>query len=188
MNRATETMLEDRLTTAGLVADYVDEALERALSELENTARMIDIDDTKDNFQAHIESLETTYSRLSIPIHSIYLIDGAGEIRWSKPDIAWTDGGESFHLSSFIQTIKMKEASVSGLTTAPAKSSIGGFVYPVRLGETGYIEIIDQNGIVVVRTEPGPELSPFEKSDHSGRFADLIRAGNPTQGVCHTCH
>jgi len=218
VNRATETMLEDRLTTAGLVADYVDEALERALSELTNTAQMIDIDDTKDSYQVHIETLETTYSRLSIPIHSIYLIDKEGEIRWSKPDIAWTDGDDSFHLSSFIQTINLKEASVSGLTIAPAlnvpvvflgsptgigkqgdsgillvaiepaKSSIGGFVYPVRLGETGYIEIIDQNGIVVVRTEPGPELSPFEKSDHSGRFADLIRAGNPTQGVCHTCH
>ncbi len=218
VNRATERMLEERLTTADLVADYVDEALERALSELENTAQMIDIDETEDDFQARIEALETTYSRLSIPIHSVYLIDEGGGIRWSKPDIAATNGGDSLYLSSFSQTIESQEASVSGLTTAPAlnvpvvfigsptgvgkqgnsgvllvaiepaKSSIGGFVYPVRLGETGYVEIIDQNGIVVVRTEPGPELSPFEKSDHSGRFADLIQAGKPTQGVCHTCH
>ncbi|MEE8318448.1 MAG: hypothetical protein V3R36_02285, partial [Dehalococcoidales bacterium] len=32
VNKATETMLQDRLTTARLVADYVDEALGRALS------------------------------------------------------------------------------------------------------------------------------------------------------------
>ena len=35
VNQATETMLQDRLTTASLVADYLDEALGRALTELE---------------------------------------------------------------------------------------------------------------------------------------------------------
>ena len=68
------------------------------------------------------------------------------------------------------------------------RSSIGGFVQPIRLGQTGYVEIVDQNGIVVARTEPGPKLAPFEKSDHSGRFAALIAAGKPTRGLCHTCH
>ena len=56
------------------------------------------------------------------------------------------------------------------------------------MGQTGYVEIVDQNGIVVARTEPGPKLAPFEQSDHSGRFAALISAGKPTRGVCHTCH
>ena len=50
------------------------------------------------------------------------------------------------------------------------------------------MEIIDQNGIVVARTEPGPKLAPFEKSDHTGRFAALIDAGDPVLGKCHTCH
>jgi signal transduction histidine kinase len=67
-------------------------------------------------------------------------------------------------------------------------SGMSGFVQHIMLGETGYIEIVDQNGVVVLRTEPGPALSPFEKSDHSGRFAALISAGQPTTGVCHTCH
>jgi signal transduction histidine kinase/HAMP domain-containing protein len=82
------------------------------------------------------------------------------------------------------------EGSRSVLVVAidPAKSSIGGFVQPIRLGETGYVEIVDQNGVVVIRTEPGPKLAPFERSDHSGRFAALIAAGEPTRGVCHTCH
>ena len=191
VNRATETMLEDRLTTAGLVADYVDEALERALSELANTAQMIDIDETKESYQVHIEALETTYSRLSIPIHSIYLIDKAGEIRWSKPDIAWTDGDDSFHLSSFIQSVTIKEASVSGLTIAPAlnvpvvflgsptgigkqgdsgillvaiepaKSSIGGFVYPVRLKVTDNdgLTSVDESLVTVHNVAPTVSLS-----------------------------
>jgi len=69
-----------------------------------------------------------------------------------------------------------------------AESSIGGFIQPVRLGQTGYVEIVDQNGVVVARTNPGPRLAPFEQSDHSGRFAALIAAGKPARGVCHTCH
>ena len=68
------------------------------------------------------------------------------------------------------------------------QSSIGGFVQPIRLGQTGYVEIVDREGTVVARTQPGPELAPFEKSDHGGRFAALISAGKPTRGVCHTCH
>lgn len=47
---------------------------------------------------------------------------------------------------------------------------------------------MDQNGIVVARTEPGPKILPFERSDHSGRFAALINTGQPARGVCHTCH
>jgi signal transduction histidine kinase len=69
-----------------------------------------------------------------------------------------------------------------------AQSSIGGFIRPIRLGETGYVEIVDESGFVLARTEPGPKLAPFEKSDHSGRFAALIAAGEPTRGLCHTCH
>jgi len=44
VNQATETMLQDRLTTARLVADYLDEVLGRALTELRNTAQMIESD------------------------------------------------------------------------------------------------------------------------------------------------
>jgi len=59
------------------------------------------------------------------------------------------------------------------------RSKIGGLITPIRLGNTGYVEIIDQNGIVVTRTKPGPALAPFEQSDHSGRFAALMPQVNP---------
>ncbi len=44
VNQATEAMLRDRLTTAQLVADYLDETLGRALSELKNVAQTIEGD------------------------------------------------------------------------------------------------------------------------------------------------
>lgn len=217
VNQATETMLQDRLTTARLLADYVDEALGRALLELKTTARTIESDPAS-NLETQIATLEDTYSLLSIYIQGIYLTNEAGQIIWSKPEIP---GIESINLSShpgLSQAIRSGDAGISGLVSAPvtdapvifltsptkegqqgskgmlavaidpAKSSIGGFIQPIKLGQTGYVEIVEQNGIVVARTEPGPKLSPFEKSDHSGRFAALISDGEPTRGVCHTCH
>ncbi len=218
VNQATETMLQDRLTTARLVADYVDEALGRALTELENTAQLIESDGAEGNLELQIEALEDTYSRLSIYTQSIYLLNESGQVIWSEPEDFRVEGVDISLYPSLIQAIGRGESSISGLVSAPvtdapviflisptkegqqgskgvlvvaidlARSSIGGFIQPIRLGQTGYVEIIDQNGIVVARTEPGPKLSPFEQSDHSGRFAALIAAGEPSRGVCHTCH
>ncbi len=218
VNQATEAMLQDRLTTARLVADYLDEALGRSLTELKNTARMIEIDGASSNLEAQIEALEDTYSRLSIYTYGVYLLNQEGEVIWSKAETPGVIGANIGSYPSIGQAISAGEASISGLVSAPvtdtpvvfltsptgegrqgsqavlavaidlAQSSIGGFVQPITLGQTGYVEIVDQNGTVVTRTEPGPELAPFEKSDHSGRFAALIAAGEPTRGVCHTCH
>ncbi len=218
VSQATETMLQDRLTTARLVADYVDETLGRALTELKNTAQMIENDGVKDNLEPQIEALEDAYSRLSIYTHSIYLLNEEGQVIWSKLETTGIEGIDISDYPSVSWAITNGEPSISGLVSAPvtdapvvfltsptkegghgnkgvlvvaidlAQSSIGGFVRPIRLGETGYVEIIDHNGLVVVRTQPGPKLAPFEQSDHSGRFAALISTGQPTRGVCHTCH
>ena len=218
VDQATETMLHDRLTTARLVADYIDETLELALTELETTAQTIESDRPKGELEHQIEDLEKTYSRLSIYVSGTYILSAEGQIIWSKPEAQEAMRINISSYPSLRQTIREDEASVSGLvltpmaeapvvllssptkkgqqgskgmlvvTIDPAKSSIGGFVQPISLGQTGYVEIVDQNGIVVARTDPGPKAAPFEKSDHSGHFAALITTGEPTRGVCHTCH
>ena len=217
-NQATEVMLQDRLTTARLVAEYLDEALGRALTEVENTAQMIATGEATSNFDTQIETLEATYSRFSIYIYDIYLLNKEERIIWSKSEVIGVEGVDMSLYPGISEAVSGDDASISGLVLAPVtdtpvvflvspikegqqgtegalvvaidpvKSSISGFVQPIRLGQTGYVEIVDQNGIVVARTEPGPELAPFEKSDHSGHFAALIAAGKPTQGLCHTCH
>ena len=218
VNRATDTMLHERLTTASIMADYVDEVLEHAHAELKSTARMVESGGANGNLEAHIEALEESYSSMSIYIHGIYLLNEQGEIVWSKPEDARIENVDISLYPSISRAIIGGEVGISGLVIAPAtndpaifltsltkegqqgsqgvlvvaidlmQSSIGGFIRPIRLGQTGYVEIVDQNGIVVARTEPGPKLAPFEKSDHSGRFAALIAAGEPTRGLCHTCH
>ena len=218
VNQATETLLQDRLTTAQLVADYLDETLGRALTELERTAQVVEIEGESSSIESQVEILQETYRRLSIYSQGIYLVNKQGQIMWSKPEVHSVLISNVFSYPNIGQVTEREETSISGLAlesvtdtpvvllTSPtnegqqgskgilvvaidlAKSSVGGFVQPIRLGETGYIEIIDQNGLVAARTDPGPKLAPLEKSDHSGRFAELIAAEEPVRGVCHTCH
>ncbi|MFH1003472.1 MAG: GAF domain-containing protein [Chloroflexota bacterium] len=218
VNRATETMLQDRLTTTQLVADYVDEALGKALARLEDTAGAINYPGNMTDLDMQIGYLEYRYSQLAIYTYGIYLLDTAGRVVWSQPEVSGLAGMSLAAHPVIGPALDSGQSSISGLTAAPlteapvilltgpigaeqtggrgllvvaidlTQSSIGGFVRPIRLGQTGYVELVDQNGMVVARTEPGPTLAPFEKSDHSGRFAALIEAGEPTRGVCHTCH
>lgn len=218
VNQATQAMLQDRLTTAQIVANYVDETLGNALFELETTTRLIAADPLKDNLSVHLEELEDTFSHLSIYLQNSYVLDEQGRIIWSTQETGGTGSVDISAYPAVSRAINQGEAGISGMVRAPAtdvpvillispirgkqadrwqtiavaidldRSGIGGFIRQIRLGDTGYVEIIDESGTVIARTEPGPRLAPFEKSDHSGRFADLIATGKPTRGLCHTCH
>jgi len=218
VHQATEAMLQDRMTTARLMADYIDGVLGRALAELRRCAQTVEGSEADEDFKSKVAALEENFFLLSFFIHDIYLLDEKGRITWSKSGNASLAGADISFYPSIRQVLTSGQATISGLVLAPvtrvpvvflvsptkrgqqgdrgvltmaidiSRSSIGGFIQPIRLGETGYVEIVDQNGVVVARTEPGPELAAFEKSDHSGRFAALIAAGKPTRGLCHTCH
>ncbi len=214
VNQATEAMLQDRLATASLVAQYLDETIGRALIELERTAQMIEYNGVNGNLEFQIGAFEDIYTRFSIYVSSIYIVNQEGQVIWSKQDDPRVRNINITYYTSISQAIREGKTTISGLTPAPVthnsvvllsspikegkevlvvavdigQSSMGGFVQPIKLGQTGYVEIVDQNGIVVTRTKPGPKLYPFEQSDHSGRFAELIATGEPTRGLCHTCH
>jgi signal transduction histidine kinase len=218
VNQATDAMLADRLTTARLVAGYLDETMGHTLAALQATARAIGAGGTAVDPAAALVGLGQTFSGMSFDIHSAYIIDRGGQVLWSMPESLDINGTYISYYPGVSEVVQRNEAYISELVSEPvtntpvilmespiagvgpesggmlvvavdiSRSSIGGFIQHIMLGETGYAEIVDQNGVVVIRTEPGPSLSPFEKSDHSGRFAALIAAGQPTQGLCHTCH
>ena len=100
VNQATETMLQDRLTTASLVADYLDEALGHALTELNDTAALIETNRTQEELGPQIEALEDAFFRLSIQIHGIYLLNQEGIVIWSKLPIYTLANGQRIQTSS----------------------------------------------------------------------------------------
>jgi len=218
VNQATDSMLQDRMTTTQIVADYLDDFFKTALAEFKYAIQIIEDDVMENNNQQMNEVFEETFNRISIDIQSSYLLDEnmhiIGDIQDSSEllgedmsfyhDISQSGDENNATISNLVldpmrntpvillaNPIKLNQGRDSGTVVVAidfSHSSIGGFIQSLQIGETGYVEIIDQNGVVITRTDPGPELSPFEKSDHSERFAALIAAGEPTRGLCHTCH
>jgi signal transduction histidine kinase len=217
VNRTIEVMLQERLNTAYLVANHADEVLKLALGELENTAKVVEIDGAIADIEPHIEALEQMYKRLAVYTQGIFLVDMEGQILWSNTGNPSLAKGVLLH-PDIRQIMTAERPNISGLIQIPgtetpvvllvgstgeelqgskillvvaidlAESTIHGFIQPIRVGNTGYVEIVDQKGIVLARTEPSQKLTPFEKSDHSGRFTELIAAGEPGLRVCHSCH
>ncbi len=63
--------------------------------------------------------------------------------------------------------------------------NVGGFLSAIRLGKTGYAQIVDGEGIVLASTEAG---GLFQKQEHGERFASLIAEKREIVGTCHACH
>ncbi|MDO8490536.1 MAG: GAF domain-containing protein [Dehalococcoidia bacterium] len=170
------------------------------------------------SFHARSGALLSLLTRSGIAVEGIFLLDPEGKVLSVEPDQpaavgsvlpgydgieAYLDKGESristlvdapmtgepvvFAYAPIIDSANKKTGAIS-IAIDVSRSSIGGFIKPIRLGNTGYIEIVDSSGLVLARTEPGQPPAAFEKSDHPGRFAQLMAEGKATVRTCHVCH
>jgi len=216
INDSVEKILEQRLTIARIVARYLDERLTYILAQLENAADFGGFP-TGEQFDSAAASLQDILARSQIEVREIFLIGRDGEILRRAGEASPVEGGNMLTYGEIRDTLSTGVSRISGLVssplthdptvlvTAPIQNgegqilgaltasididrSISGYTETIVVGKTGYIEIVDENGIVLARTKPGfpPEL--FERSDHPSRFAQLIRQGEATRGTCHRCH
>ena len=67
-------------------------------------------------------------------------------------------------------------------------TSIGHLINTINtnaVGKTGYVEIVDGNGVALATSNPENIL---KKSDHGGVFAELIQNHRTAVSTCHNCH
>ncbi|MBI4333604.1 MAG: HAMP domain-containing protein [Chloroflexi bacterium] len=218
LNQTTDTTLQERLTLARVIAKYGDDILDGAVSQLEHGAGGLKYPFEVRDLDAMGERLRANYSLQGVAIDSLVLVDADFLLVWASPAPSQLGRTAFSDYESLRQSLREGKSVISGQVPAPASgqpvvlistvvrdalgeirgllvaginiaaSSPAGFIQPIRLGETGYTEIVDQKGMVLVRTSPGNPLFPFEVSDHPQRFADLIAERKPTMGTCHTCH
>ncbi|MBI2955418.1 MAG: HAMP domain-containing protein [Chloroflexi bacterium] len=84
--------------------------------------------------------------------------------------------------------IKDSNGQIIGLIAGSidvADPGIGGFVDTLKLGKTGYAQIVDANGTVLAT--PIGQDSP-RASSHSERFTQLIGEKRTSVATCHSCH
>ncbi len=218
LNKSTERILEERLNIARIMAYHLDETLEHILLHLQNAADFNHRLPTREEFGPAADSLYQILAESGISVRNITLVDGDGKVLQVEPEnpgIIGTDMSQYPEVAKVLETGRptisnlvanpLMEAQVV-LATAPImnengeiigmlissidieQSSIAAFNQSRTVGNPGYTEIVDGNGIVLARTEPGYPPEAFEQSDHPGRFAELISEGKATVGICHRCH
>ncbi len=218
LNESTERILDERLTIALIMASHLDESLTHVLVHLQNVADSTDGLPTKEQFGPVADSLRGRLAESGISVRNVILADRDGKVLQVEPPDARIVGGDMPGYLEVKEALEAGLPTISGLVSSPLievpvvfatapilneegdiigmltssidieQSSIGTFGQTIKVGNTGYTEIIDGNGIVLARTKPGSPPEVFERSDHPGRFAELISQGEATVGTCHRCH
>jgi signal transduction histidine kinase len=217
INESLQRTLQERLSTARIVATYLDQTLNNVLGVLRDTARAGDIADPT-RFSSRATALRDALRESGIAVNSVYVLDSTGQVTLAEPADPGIVGYSMSNYAEIKRNIDAGLPTVSGLITKPLgetptvlfsvpihdaggaitgvlacsidteQSRIGAFAKGISVGKTGYVEVVDSNGIVVIRTSPGSPPGDFESSDHPTRFAQLISTGQATVGTCHRCH
>jgi len=64
-------------------------------------------------------------------------------------------------------------------------SEIYSVIRSVNLGQTGYLEVVGQDGLVILSTQPQRR---WEQADHGATLSSLILSGQSIATTCHDCH
>ncbi len=217
VNESVQRTLDERLIIARVVANQIDGNNEHVLMHLQNTAKSHSGLFNKEQFIIEAGWLRNTLADSEISVIDIILVDQDGEIQLTYLDDAINVMGNVGNYTSVIESLETGAHTISNLVTGPTgtpvvllstpvsnkagriigalvvsidieNSNISASSQDVILGKTGYTEIVDGNGIILARTNPASPPKTFERSDHPGKFAELISRGEATVGVCHRCH
>lgn len=218
VNDSVRRTLDERLTIARIVASHVDETLMYVRVQVENASEFGGGLPGEVEFDSMSVSLQDIFARSGIRTGGIFLVGKTGNILRTAPRDPQATGINMLEYAEIRETLASGRSTVSGLVSGPAirkpgvmvsaaikeregevagvlattididQSSISAFSEAIRVGTTGYTEIVDGNGIVLARTSPGLAPGVFEMSDHPERFAALIDRGAATVGTCHRCH
>lgn len=217
LKESTERVLEERLTIARFMASHLDETLVYVQLQLQDV-NFGDEFPTREQFSSTVNSLRETLAKSGISTRNIILTNSEGKILQTEPEDSRIIGVDMSKYPEVKQALETGLPTISGLVSGPLmevpvvfattpilneegqimggltssidieQSSNNAFRPAMIVGKTGYTEIVDGNGIVLTRSKPGSPPEVFEKSDHPGRFAELISQGKATVGTCHRCH
>jgi signal transduction histidine kinase len=207
----SEEALDDRLHLAQALADHFDYIVKSSLVLLQNVALSARTNLGTPDLKPLKAALREAYLH-SIFTEGVFLLDGAGQLVWVEPQPvshAQTDYSALPPVRSALQTGRPevsglvgregkriyaavpirdwggKLMGVVGGEVAPESPRFHNLLHEVRMGSSTSIDLVDDQGIVLVSTKPD---RAFTQSDHGRVLADAIRAKRPVVGSCHGCH
>ena len=214
VNDSIDRTLHERLVLAQTAADMTDRVLSQNLQFLQDVAIDPSISMDQPDSEPARQALRDAYFH-SIFADGVYILDSKGIIRWMEPtmpDEKRRDLSSYSHVREALQTAKPLVSNVyyTADTHRPVVSllypildgrrqvvglvggdidvtgsDLAGIIQPVRVGKTGYSQIVDGNGIVVAS---GRQQDTLQESDHGNFLAGLIKNKQTSMGTCHDCH
>ncbi|MBI4188177.1 MAG: GAF domain-containing protein [Chloroflexi bacterium] len=218
VNESVNRMLQERLTIGRVIANHLDENMRHVMLHLQNAADFNGALPDKEKFITVADSLRRILAQSGIITLNAFLLDSDGRVIRVEPEMPAVVGTDMSGHPEVRKMVNTGVVVISGLMSTPltdvpvvlmsapivagdgqiigalaisvdvGQSNVGVFSEAVIVGKTGYVELVDGNGIVLARTRPASPPKYFERSDHPVKFAALIARGQATVGVCHRCH
>ena len=205
----TDRALQERVLLAQLTARHVDYVLGNVQGLLQSTAGQPAIALANPAPAARQEALRDALGRAGQALQHILLTDANGKVVAAGPPLP-VDTSLSQAVSPVLQGASFSTASVdlfllgpTVIVAVPVRDPAGQltgvlaaclnltwpemqeFLQSVTLGETGYLEIVDSGGLILLSTQSDRLLT---KADHGDSLVAMIRAGQGKVATCHRCH
>lgn len=200
----TDRALQERVILARLAASHMD----HVLGDVEMLLRAVAADAAVPGADVR-QALDDGLSRSGSALSQFFLTDGEGRVVASAPVLTMPMA----LTSSQVQVLRSKDFSIvtmdlpaigpTVVAAVPVAERVHGepgilfasvnlawpemsdFFQSVELGNTGYLEIVDEHGFIMLSTQPGQVLA---QADHGNSLVSMINAGRPNVATCHACH
>jgi len=208
--QTTARTLQERVLLAQLAASHTDYVLGNAQTLLESAVTRDEFAESAAP-AARQQALRETLANSGSLFLQVLLVDSSGDVRAAEPPLAEPNSlrpvlPQVLRDQSFaIMTINLPVRGAATVAAVPwrdaerpqrsdggliavlqlSASEISAPVQKVTLGATGYLEIVDSSGLVVLSTRPHRRLSI---ADHGESFEAMIRGGTSVVTNCHNCH
>lgn len=202
LNENIQRTLHERVLLAQTHARHLDYILLGIEQTLPDVARTLALSDP------HVldATLEHTYQRLELYARQIFLIERDGRVRAFPPTVPLPSLALTLNESPaamYYSTYPLTDGESLALVGMPVRDangvSIGAlflrlalnapparlFDQPIGLDKSGYMDLVDQNGVILASTRRSRVGTP---SDHQSTLATLIRTRQSTVSTCHDCH
>lgn len=206
--------LRERLLLAQNVAGRLDYIMDQNLIRLQDVSFAPGFDLEDSQLDAEQLALHRAYLN-SIFTAGVFLLDERGVVILREPYRSGSIGDDfsryphvkeslasgkpvvsSLHtlaqsgdkVVTLLVPIKGWESRILGLVGGdidPTNSRFQELLKAVKVGEGGYIDLVDDRGVVLASTMPGHVL---EGSDHGSYLSNLIKEKRATVRTCHRCH
>ncbi len=194
--------LQNRVTLAKIVADYIESSLQNNLSRLYDISLSGSVDLNDGDWAPESRALETAY-KYSLFTDGVFLLDRQGNELLTYPprdsyfrnlshidfvNRVLVDGKPVVSSVFTLEPIKERVifmmvplrdrgnciVGVAGGVLNPSYPFINQILKSIKLGGNSYIEIVDRNEVVIASNNPADVPG---RHDHDGKLSEMIRTG-----------